>query len=312
MVDEEDLFCANCGTATPGTHTSAAGNQGLVATHNFACEGCGASMSYDAGARALRCPFCGSEKLSPQKDAKVYGAKKMVPFTIHEQDAGQLLRRWLANKFWAPSNLSTAAAVVGMTPVYVPYWVFSAHTFTYWTADSSDPPTSSASGWYPVSGQNRSVYNDLLVGASSVLSPQETGQITPFDLREAVPVGKINLENVVYEQYRVQPKYARHLAQRGLEQRESVICAKQVPGRARRMKVNVRTENLSAEGVLLPVWVMAYRYQNTVYRFLVNGQTGMSTGTSPISYWKIAAVVALIAGTAIFLLLGAAIASSRS
>jgi hypothetical protein len=54
----------------------------------------------------------------------------------------------------------------------------------------------------------------------------------------------------------------------------------------------VRIESLSSEPVLLPVWIMAYRYQDRLFRFLVNGQTGKPTGQAPTSMFKIALVVA--------------------
>ena len=52
--------------------------------------------------------------------------------------------------------------------------------------------------------------------------------------------------------------------------------------------------------MLLPVWIMAYRYKDQVFRFLVNGQTGQATGQKPTSATKIAAAVAI--GVAIILL----------
>ena len=64
-----------------------------------------------------------------------------------------------------------------------------------------------------------------------------------------------------------------------------------MPGNERNVHVNVRVEGLASEGVLLPVWIMAYRYGETVYRFLLNGQTGQATGQAPLSWWKIAAAV---------------------
>jgi hypothetical protein len=39
---------------------------------------------------------------------------------------------------------------------------------------------------------------------------------------------------------------------------------------------------------------MAYRYKDQVHRFLMNGQTGKCTGTAPISYRKIAAVIGIV------------------
>jgi hypothetical protein len=79
-------------------------------------------------------------------------------------------------------------------------------------------------------------------------------------------------------------KYARPLARQGLEEMERSACqSNYVPGTARNVKVNVRIEGLMSEPVLLPVWIMAYRYGDKLFRFLVNGQSGKATGLAPLS-----------------------------
>jgi hypothetical protein len=251
-------------------------------------------MSYDASARTLRCPFCGSEKLSEQKDQKVLRPNWVVPFAIAESDALARLRQWLGSSFWRPGDLAERAQVTALKKIYVPYWIFAARVFTYWTADTSQTPPGAHASWYPVAGENRNSYSGVLVGASSVLTPAETNAICPFDLAQGVQPEQVDLENVIYEQFRVQRKYARPLAQSGLEELERQACRKYVPGNCRNLKVNVRVEGLTGEPVLLPVWIMAYRYKDQVHRFLMNGQTGKSTGTAPISYRKIAAVVGIV------------------
>jgi hypothetical protein len=45
--------------------------------------------------------------------------------------------------------------------------------------------------------------------------------------------------------------------------------------------------------VLLPAWVSAYRYRDKVYRFVVNAQTGETSGEAPLSWWKVAGLVVL-------------------
>lgn len=303
IVDEEDLFCANCGTETPFGQQPHAGGETVIATHNFECQGCGASMSYDASARTLRCPFCGSERLEHQRDAKVLRPSRVVPFAIDEARALAQMRHWMGSSFWRPGDLAQAAVVLKLRPVYVPYWVFSARTFTYWTADTSRTPPGARSDWYPLSGEHRSRYEGVLVGASGVLTPGETSAIAPFDLSAAVPPEQVDLENAVYEQFRVQRKYARPLAHQGLESLEAAACRQYVPGNCRNMKVNVRVEGLSAEPMLLPVWILAYRYRDQTHRFLVNGQTGRCTGTAPFSWQKAMGVAALIV-VALAILLG--------
>ena len=80
-----------------------------------------------------------------------------------------------------------------------------------------------------------------------------------------------------------------------LEELERQACRRYVPGNARNVKVNVKLEGLQSQPVLLPVYVMAYRYQNRLFRFLVNGQTGAATGQAPFSYKKLWAVVGIAA-----------------
>jgi len=288
------LFCANCGTEAPQTEEKHPTNETFTATHNFQCQGCGASMSYDASAQTLRCPFCGSEKLEEQHNAKMLRPQSVVPFAIEQNDALARMRQWLGGSFWRPGDLAQAAVVTTLTKVYVPYWVFAAQVYSYWTADTSRTPLGASGDWFPLWGENRASYSGILVGASSVLTPAETNAICPFDLSAAVPPEKVDLDNVVYEQFRVQRKYARPLAQASLESLERQACQKYVPGKCRNMKINARLEGLTGEPVLLPVWIMAYRYRDQVFRFLVNGQTGKCNGTAPTSYKKIAGIAVVI------------------
>jgi hypothetical protein len=228
---------------------------------------------------------------------------RVVPLGIDREGAEATMRRWLGRGSWRSGDLAERAAVTTMTAVYVPYWVFTAKTFTYWTADSSQVSFAASGDWVPMSGEHRGSYSGLLVGASSVLTPGETSALCPFDLARAMPTNQVDLENVIVEQFLVQRKYARPLARQGLEDLERAACTRYVPGENRSLKVNVRLEGLSSEPVLLPIWVMAYRYQDQVFRFLINGQTGKATGQAPSS-WKKIFVVILITILILLMLLG--------
>jgi predicted RNA-binding Zn-ribbon protein involved in translation (DUF1610 family) len=294
LLDEEDLFCANCGAEAPRSGEAPGADAARTVTHRFECRGCGAAMSYDASAGSLRCPFCGSQDLRQQADAREIGPRRVVPFSLSREQAEAGLRSWLGRGFWRPGDLSQQAALVSMTAVYVPYWVFEAQTHTYWTADTSQTPPGARASWYPLSGEHRGSYAGVLIGASSALTPAETHAICPFDLAKGVDPASVDLDNVIVEQFRVQRKYARPLARQGLEALEQqAVQSRYVPGNARNVKVNVRITGLASEPVLVPVWIMAYRYRDVVYRYLANGQTGRATGRAPVSWKKIGAAVAI-------------------
>jgi len=298
LIDEEELFCSNCGTEAPRRDDSGAAparDSSRLATHNFECAGCGASMSYDASAGALRCPFCGSVDMKQQADARVLAPNRVVPFKVAHAQARQIMRAWLGRGWFRPGDLARRAAVIHMQPVYVPYWVFQARTHTYWTADTSQTPPGARADWYPLAGEHHGTYAGLLIGASSVLAPAETAAICPFDLAAGVAPEEVDLENVTVERFSLPRKYARPLARAALEQVEAERCARQyVPGRARNVHVSLLVEGMSSEPMLLPVWIMAYRYNSRVWRVLINGQTGKITGTAPISWARVALLVLLI------------------
>jgi DNA-directed RNA polymerase subunit RPC12/RpoP len=295
LLDEEDLFCANCGTEAPPRPDMPAPPAARAATYNFQCNGCGASMSYDAKQQQLRCPFCGSVQLEAMPDAKILAPRRVVPFVVGQPAAIEAMRTSLRQGFFRPGDLSEQAAVVNMQPVYVPYWVFAATTYTHWTADTNRTPASARGDWFPLSGEHRGRYENLLIGASGALTPAETAALCPFDLAEGVPPEQVDLENITVEQFSVQRKYARPLAHQMIEQLESnECCGRYVPGRARNVRVNVRVEGMTSEPMLLPVWIMAYHYRERLFRFLVNGQTGKASGERPISWWRVALIPAAI------------------
>jgi hypothetical protein len=266
-------------------------------------------MSYSAQEGALACPFCASTQLLEKKDVKSLSPNRVVPMELDRDAAVQCMRSWLGRGFWRPGDLSQQASVESIKPVYVPYWVFSGQTHTYWTADTSQTPAGARGDWYPLAGEHRGNYDGVLVGASAALTPAETAQICPFDLSKAVPAeqsdfGRGAARQVAIEQFAVPRKYARPLARQRLEDLERQACdLSYIPGNSRNVKVNVKVEGMASEPILAPVWIMAYRYRDQVFRFLVNGQNGHAIGHAPLSWIKIGAAIGIAALLLILLLL---------
>ena len=302
-LDDDDLFCANCGTENPLSDTEAKRLEHAPSHHRFECQGCGASMSYDASAQALRCPFCGDTRMQSRPAARGIVPNRVAPLEVTQAQAEKRLRGWLGNGFWRPSDAASASTIGSMTAVYVPYWVFEAETDTMWTADSSPAPPGSRGDWYPVSGDHRARYPGILVSGSSVLTPRETDAIAPFHLDRAVRPDAIDLTNEIVEEFKVPRKVARPLARGAIEGREIAACQRLVPNRSRHLKVNVKIAAMHGHPVLLPVWILAYRYRDDVHRVLINGQTGKIAGSAPFSQGKLVAVVAIAAAVIALLFL---------
>jgi predicted RNA-binding Zn-ribbon protein involved in translation (DUF1610 family) len=294
LVDAEDLFCANCGTEVADNRAQPRAHPLSIRARNFQCRGCGAAMNYDARAQSLKCPFCGSLDLVEGPGEGILAPEFVLPFTFDRAEAENRLRAWLGSSFWHPNDLRGTAQVAELRSVYIPFWVFATRVSTHWTADTDQVPWGARASWYPLAGHRSAEYVDLWVPAGAGLAPHETEALFPFDLGSAVPPDQVNLTDVTVEQFSVSRRYARPMALQRLEALEAAAVAAEVPGGQRHVHVNCLMEATTSRSGLVPVYILAYRYKNQVYRFVINGQTGQATGTSPTSLAKVGGVIGLV------------------
>ena len=308
FLETDDLFCGNCGTENRAAtvralsasedstaETKRVATTQIAAIYAFACESCGASMSYDASAQALRCPFCGSTRLQSRPDARTLKPERVVVSRIDRAAVEQTLRGWLAEGFWQPGDAAAASVLASATQVYVPFWMFSAGTQTNWVGDQSPPPVYSRADWYSLSGQHRGQHAAIAVAASSVLLSSEIDAILPFEIRDSEAAQSIDLANEVVEDFRLPRAQARQLARGKIELAESQACQQYFNGSVRNLHVNVVISDMLGRTMLAPVWIMVYRYRDKPYRVLVNAQTGKLHGSKPVSVMKISfAVIAFV------------------
>ena len=62
------------------------------------------------------------------------------------------------------------------------------------------------------------------------------------------------------------------------------------------LNVNTGYSDIRFNYTLLPMWLCGYKYRDKLYRFIVNGRTGKSTGKSPVSVVKVLITVAVALG----------------
>ena len=315
LIDPEDLFCDNCGTEAPlhaheaATRTRAPEWQ----VFTFDCNGCGASMSYDAAAGSLRCPFCGATDVErqPQAEGVVY-PERVIPFALPREEAQGRFREWLGKGFWRPGDLARSANAAGVTALFLPCWCFRGDTETVWAADVG---ARTRSGWRPDSGSHQSSHEGVLVPASGGLKGVELDAVADFAFEGLVETGHDHLEGALVEGFGLTRKGARERARSAFERAvQRAVSAAMGTRKIRNLHCNVLLSNLWSEPILLPVWIFSYRYKGQPYRFVMNGQTGKATGKAPFSYLKLALVIggllAVLAGIVALLSCAGVVASA--
>ncbi len=285
-----------------------------VETRTFKCNSCNASVSVEPNVTATVCPFCGSHHvLAQEQSTKLITPESLVPFQIDQKTAIDKFRVWLGKGWFRPNKVKRIAshAEARVQGVYLPFWTFDAQTFSAWRAMAgyyyyvTQRYTVTVNGrrqtrtrqvrktrWQRAAGQYNQFFDDVLVYATRSVKEKILRKIYPFDTQKLVPYRPQYLAGWKAEEYQIDLDEGWNMGQQIINERIRAACAKQVPGDTYRdLHVQTRFDDLTFKHVLLPVWLASYRFNNKIYNFMVNGQTGQVHGEAPISWWKVALAV---------------------
>ncbi len=281
------------------------------------CQSCGATTTLDEGVVAETCDFCATPLVLDQtQTAQIIEPKSLLPFKIAEKEGMDAYLKWLKKLWWAPNNLSKTARRNGkLSGIYIPYWTFDAQTGTSYSGQRGDDyqeterytnsegkeatRTVTKTRWTSVRGYVSRFFNDMLVVASKSLPETHVDQDVAWDVQDLVPYYKQFLIGFKAETYQTGLEAGYKEAQYKME----VIIDSDIRSDIGGDRQQVTSSNTSYSAIyfkhiLLPIWLSAYRYNDKVYRFMVNGRTGEVQGERPYSWIKI--TLAILAVIAIF------------
>lgn len=281
------------------------------------CQSCGAETIYDASQLSSECPYCGSNQVMPAADQHVMSPGGVVPFRLDAKRAAELFKNWIGKKFFCPKLAKESAEPKAFKGLYVPFWTFDTNTHSRYSGEygidrrveDKDGKTHTETDWFRTRGEYHHRIDDMLVCASQ---KQEGGMIAglePFHTAEAVEYRPEYVAGFIAEKYTVKMKAAWEKAKQKIAsllrgEVDGKIRAEHRADRTRNVQIQTDYADITYKYLLLPVWISSFRYNDKVYHFMVNGQTGKVSGNTPISWIKVAivalAVIAVVA--AVFLL----------
>jgi hypothetical protein len=327
-VELGDRFCGFCGAqrqaadrnVRPPDYKSPE-SAGEASQNYFRCQSCGAEVAVNSEHRSYTCAFCDSNyvvQFTPEQTGR-QSPEFVIGFAFTPDQARQRFRQWLGEKAWfRPGDLSMAQIEGKLHGAYIPFWSFSmlaqsrwsasigenwTETETYTTVENGKTVTKTRTvhhtEWWDLAGGHHRYYSGFLISGSRGLSPIEVQKIQPFHLPALKRYESFYLAGWLNEEYSIGRDEALKTSQQEFRQWENENVAGFLPGDSHK-DLNVQTEfsQINSDLILLPIYVLGYRYRDKLYRFLVNGQTGKIIGKKPLSWLKIG----LAAGFAALLL----------
>lgn len=271
------------------------------------CKRCGAHTTLDPHVAASRCAFCGTNAVveSPA-DPNIIRPEGLLPFAVSREQATRNFRHWLSGLWLRPNDLKSASRIESVQGAYIPFWTFDAATSSWWTAEAghyyyvtvgrgSNQRRERRIRWEPASGHLQRFFDDVPVPASRGIDDGLARKIEPFPTGDLTPYEPSYLSGFLAEENAVDLPEALELAKMRMSREIRDACAAAVPGDTHRnLEFETTWSALAYKNALLPIWIAAYDYRGKPYRFLVNGVTGVCTGTAPYSWVKVTLLVVVI------------------
>lgn len=280
------------------------------------CEKCGAETIMDENATAQFCAFCGSSHIVKNEELPGIAPESLVPFKISKKKAEEFFGKWIKKRFFAPKKLKSMYQNGKITGIYIPFWTYDADTNSYYTAEAGTYYYVTETEWVEENGQKKMVskqvrktrweyvsgsyshyFDDVLINASKQRDFNLIESIEPFNLKELVRYEPQFLSGFLAERYSIGLKDGWKMAKSLINNSiYSGVVHKINADETRNVNIKTAFNDIKYKHLLLPIWVSAYTYNNKVYRYMINGQTGKVHGKYPVSPWKVLLTVLLAVG----------------
>ncbi|MBY0307341.1 MAG: hypothetical protein K2Q09_01230 [Phycisphaerales bacterium] len=276
------------------------------------CDSCGANVTVPENTTSFSCPFCAANIVSQARACPIVRPNALLPFRVTRDKAIDAFRAWLKSRWLAPGALKREGRLdASVAGVYIPAWTYDTATTTAYTGQRGDAyyvtRTRVVNGrtqtyterrirWSPVRGAVSVDFDDVLVEATPTLDRADLEHLRPWDLKACLPYRDEFLAGFRAEAYPPELDLPRCFERAKDAMQPSIDSAIRADIGGDEQQIDskrTRYEDITFKNLLLPVWISAYRYQNKVYRFLVNARTGEVRGQRPWSAWKIAGVILL-------------------
>ena len=309
-ICEEDLVEAMAAMdQAAGTAEAEADDQLVVK-----CSACGAEAKLAANVTSGKCPFCGTPQVAARFSRKLIRPKALLPFVVTQQKGRGLFKGWLGGRWFAPSDLTKVAGTGdALKGWYIPYWTYDSRIETAYTGQRGDyyyvteNYTTIVNGkrqtqtrrvrrtrWSNASGLVANRFDDVLVAGSGSIPKKDLDEVGQWDTGNLVPYRDEFIAGMQTESYTVDVKTGFDAAKSHMLETVRVTVRRDIGGDEQRISsMNPRYFDLTFKHILVPIWIAAYRYGGTSYRFIINARTGAVAGDRPYSAWKITGFVVM-------------------
>ncbi len=261
----------------------------------YYCNNCGASIITLNNTSSTKCVYCKSNAIIKNRLTGLFKPDSLILFQKTKEDAIDAFKKICQGRPLLPKDFNNINNIKEMEGLYVPFWLYDLKNDCYLQADCTRIKTWSDSNYiytktsfYKVErGGSLSFYN-VPNDAATRFDDEIMNAIEPFNFNNLKKFETSYLAGFLAEKYDEEKNKVFAKVQKRIENDSTNYLRGQITSY---QTVNVLdNKNLVSKEkikyVLLPVWVLNIKYQDKVYHFAMNGETGKLVGEIPVDKKK--------------------------
>ena len=264
----------------------------------YTCAACGGEVLGDDTLASARCPFCDNTVIMKRQFTGEWKPDLVLPFKLDKKAAQDAFRKHLHGKKLLAKEFRSESNIKEIKGVYVPFWLFSSDVSASMRFKGSTSRAWTDGGFDYVETSNYALlraatarFNRIPVDGSEKMDDALMDSLEPFDFSEAVDFQTAYLSGYFSDRYDVEADVSVDRA----KARFSKSMVSRVSGTTGGFSgvamesTTISERNNKREYALLPVWLLHVKWQNKLYTFAMNGQTGKLVGDLPLDkkqLWK--------------------------
>lgn len=272
----------------------------------YSCPSCGAELICDESTAATCCPYCGNQTVIPGQFSGALKPEYVIPFKTDKETAMEALKKHCKGKILLPKSFADDNHVEEIQGVYVPFWMFDAEANgeMFFQATSSrvtirGDEEVTTTDHFAVFRSGSMEFEKIPVDASSRMPDGHMDAIEPFDYSELKPFSTAYMPGFLADKYDVEAEECGRRMEERCCRALSDALSETVTGYDQKTisSQQLRVKKGDVHYAMLPVWMLATKWNDKSFLFAMNGQSGRLVGDLPVDkkkYWGMFAGITAI------------------
>ncbi|MBO6046478.1 MAG: hypothetical protein J6P61_01875 [Erysipelotrichaceae bacterium] len=256
----------------------------------YVCQSCAGEILTDINTGATICPYCGNKVIVPSQFEGKFEPEFIVPFQFDRRQAKDAYREHMEHLDFIPDIFKADARFDEITGLYVPFWVFdvttegaakynAVMTRSYISGDFNVQETRH----FVVNRHGKFEFNKIPADASRKMNDQLMDSLEPISFFKVKQFERGYMAGYYASRYDVSEEECRMRIQDRINSTTKAALDATVTGYSSYSSTGYQINILDTKGhyALYPVWILNVKWNNDIYTFAMNGETGKLVGSFP-------------------------------